>query len=156
MVDEKIELTQGGVYLAKLDSAKHVEIGKIRPVIILTSPIILKVSPKIIFTCPLSSHSYSDYTALHVELPPRDNLQRTSFALIEHSRAISIKRIKMPRLAQLTLNEISAILLHLQRLVGLENGIYRSEPSFLKGRIRISEDFDAPLPDELLDLFEGR
>ncbi len=26
----------------------------------------------------------------------------------------------------------------------------------LKGKIRISEDFDAPLPPEILDAFEGR
>ena len=26
----------------------------------------------------------------------------------------------------------------------------------LKGRIRIADDFDAPLPHDLLDLFEGR
>ena len=26
----------------------------------------------------------------------------------------------------------------------------------MKGRIRIAADFDAPLPDDLLDLFEGR
>jgi prevent-host-death family protein len=26
----------------------------------------------------------------------------------------------------------------------------------LRGRIRMSEDFDAPLPDELLEAFEGR
>lgn len=25
----------------------------------------------------------------------------------------------------------------------------------LKGKVRMSEDFDAPLPDDLLDLFEG-
>ncbi|MEX2556671.1 MAG: type II toxin-antitoxin system Phd/YefM family antitoxin [Actinomycetota bacterium] len=26
----------------------------------------------------------------------------------------------------------------------------------LRGRIRMSQDFDAPLPDEILDAFEGR
>lgn len=26
----------------------------------------------------------------------------------------------------------------------------------LKGKIEIADDFDAPLPDDLLDLFEGR
>lgn len=26
----------------------------------------------------------------------------------------------------------------------------------LKGKIKIADDFDAPLPDELLDLFEGK
>lgn len=30
------------------------------------------------------------------------------------------------------------------------------KPGFLKGKIKIAEDFDAPLPDDLLDLFEGR
>lgn len=30
------------------------------------------------------------------------------------------------------------------------------KPGFLKGKIRISRDFDKPLPDELLDAFEGR
>jgi hypothetical protein len=25
----------------------------------------------------------------------------------------------------------------------------------MKGRIRVHEDFDAPLPDDVLDLFEG-
>ena len=30
------------------------------------------------------------------------------------------------------------------------------KPGFLKGRIKIAADFDAPLPSELLDAFEGR
>ena len=30
------------------------------------------------------------------------------------------------------------------------------KPGFLKGRIRIAADFDASLPSELLDAFEGR
>jgi prevent-host-death family protein len=29
-------------------------------------------------------------------------------------------------------------------------------PGLLKGRIRVGKDFDAPLPDELLELFEGK
>jgi len=30
------------------------------------------------------------------------------------------------------------------------------KPGFLKGKIKIAADFDAPLPGELLDAFEGR
>ena len=30
------------------------------------------------------------------------------------------------------------------------------KPGFLKGRIKIAADFDAPLPDEILESFEGR
>lgn len=29
-------------------------------------------------------------------------------------------------------------------------------PGSMKARIKIADDFDAPLPDDLLDLFEGR
>ena len=29
-------------------------------------------------------------------------------------------------------------------------------PGFLKGRIRIADDFDAPLPADLLEAFEGK
>lgn len=121
MVEEKIKLTQGGVYLAKLDPAKHAEIGKIRPVVILTATIILEVLPNILFVCPLSSYSGSQFNALHIKLPPRDNLQKMSFALIEHCRAISIKRITIPRLAQLTITEMAAILSRVQYLTHLEH-----------------------------------
>lgn len=30
------------------------------------------------------------------------------------------------------------------------------KPGFLKGKIKIADNFDAPLPDELLDAFEGK
>ena len=30
------------------------------------------------------------------------------------------------------------------------------KPDFLKGKIKIAADFDAPLPEHLLDAFEGR
>lgn len=30
------------------------------------------------------------------------------------------------------------------------------KPGLLKGRIRIAKDFDAPLPEDVLDSFEGR
>jgi len=32
----------------------------------------------------------------------------------------------------------------------------RRELGFLRGKIWIADDFDAPLPDDLLDLFEGK
>jgi len=32
----------------------------------------------------------------------------------------------------------------------------RRKPGFLKGKIKISPDFDAPLPDRVIDAFEGK
>ena len=54
MVGQIEILTRGGVYLGKLNPAKHNEIGKVRPVIILNSQLILDSMPPIIFICPLS------------------------------------------------------------------------------------------------------
>ncbi len=118
-MEEKVILTQGGVYLVKLDPEKASDIGKIRPVVILTAQTILDVTPPIIFTCPLSSRSYTEFNSLHVELAPRDNLEVISYALTEHCQSISIKRMIYPRLAQLTKKELFLILDKLQRMVGL-------------------------------------
>ncbi len=39
------------------------------------------------------------------------------------------------------------------RLVPLRDGTGRREPGCLAGRFRVSDDFDAPLPEDLLDAF---
>lgn len=57
-MEEKIILTRGGIYLAKLNPAKLSEVGKVRPVIILNCQKILDSQPPIVFICPLSSKSY--------------------------------------------------------------------------------------------------
>ncbi len=118
MVDEINILSRGGVYLARLDPSKAAEVGKIRPVVILTAQKILSVTPPMVFICPLSSQSQPAFSSLHLQLPPRDNLQTTSFALIEHSRSVTTRRLIYPRLAQLTDSELSLILHRLNRLLG--------------------------------------
>ncbi len=119
MVAEKEILTRGGVYLARLDPVKGAEVGKLRPVAIFTSQAILDINPPTLFICPLSSQSKPEFENLHVKLPSRDNLEVTSYALVEHCRSISLSRIIFPRLAQLTSAETRLILHRLQRLVGL-------------------------------------
>jgi antitoxin (DNA-binding transcriptional repressor) of toxin-antitoxin stability system len=42
------------------------------------------------------------------------------------------------------------------RLMPLVEPARRRRPGLLKGKIKIADDFDAPLPDEMLRLFEGR
>ena len=118
MVEQRT-LTRGGIYLAKPDPAKAAKACKIRPIIILNAQTLLDVEPPTIFICPLSSHSQPAYASLHIEILSRDNLKSKSYALIDHCRSISIRRILHPRLAQLTNAELSLILHKLQRLVGV-------------------------------------
>ena len=42
------------------------------------------------------------------------------------------------------------------RLVPLATPVRRKQLGLLRGKIRVSADFDAPLPDEVLAAFEGR
>ncbi len=120
MAEQEVTLTRGGIYLARLDPAKAAEVGKIRPVIVLTAQTILDVGPPTIFICPLSSQSLPAFKSLHTQLAPRDKLENTSYALTEHCRSISIRRIILPRLAQLTNMEMRMILHKLQRLIGID------------------------------------
>ena len=41
------------------------------------------------------------------------------------------------------------------KLVPLAHGHKKRLPGGWQGKVRIAEDFDAPLPDEILDAFEG-
>ena len=89
MVAQEEILTRGGIYLARLDPTKGAEVGKIRPVVIFTSQALLDIGSPILFACPLSSQSHPTFRSLHVTLPPRDNLEVTSYAI---SRALSLNQ----------------------------------------------------------------
>lgn len=123
MVEIKELLSQGGIYLARLDPSKASEVGKIRPVVILNSQAILDSTPAIVFVCPLSSQSHPKFANLHIELIPRDGLKVTSYALAEHCRAIAITRIICPRIAQTTSQELSTIIHYLNRLIAIDGRI---------------------------------
>lgn len=101
---------RGGVYLAKLNPSKHNEIGKLRPVVVLTSQKILDSKPPLIFICPLSSKSHEDFKYLHSVISTRDKLKNNSFALIEHSKSISYKRLHDTCLSVLTKKELEQII----------------------------------------------
>ena len=42
------------------------------------------------------------------------------------------------------------------RLVPLASPVRRQQLGLLRGKIRVGPDFDAPLPDDVLDAFEGK
>ncbi|NEX15157.1 MAG: type II toxin-antitoxin system PemK/MazF family toxin [Halochromatium sp.] len=108
----------GAVHLARLDPVKGAEVGKCRPVVLLTAQYLLDVDPPVVFICPLSSRSDPAFSAIHLAIPVRDQLQSASYALIEHCRAISRRRILSDRIAQLSGDEIDTILSRLARMLG--------------------------------------
>lgn len=118
MVEKITQLSRGGIYIATLNPTKKNEIGKARPVVILTSQTILNQTPALVFVCPLSSKSFQKYSSLHVKILARDKLEVDSFAVTEHCRSMSINRISHPRVAQLFPNEIDKIIKRIRILIG--------------------------------------
>ena len=106
------------MYLVRLDPVKGAEVGKLRPVVVLTDQTLLDMDPPHVFICPLSGRSNPAYQALHLLLPARDSLKVNSYALVEHCRAISIRRLQSERLAKLEIDELNEIIHRLLRLVG--------------------------------------
>jgi mRNA interferase MazF len=100
---------QGGVYLVRLDPAKGVEIGKLRPVVVLTNPHLLNTKPPLVFVCPLSSQSQPEFSALHIPIAARERLQKDSFALVEHCRSLSASRLQDDLLATLSSVQLNKI-----------------------------------------------
>ena len=110
-------LSKGGVYLAKLNPTKGSELGKLRPVIILTAQVLLTTQPPVVFICPLSSQTSKKYAALHIEIPPRQRLKKMSYALVEHCHSIAIERIIPEPLMQLESAEVNLIIERLNLLI---------------------------------------
>lgn len=117
-MEQAFPLTRGAVHLARLDPAKGAEVGKCRPVVLLTAQHLLDVDPPVLFICPLSSRSDPAFAAIHVSLPPRHQLRRQSYALVEHCRAISGRRVLSEQIAILTDAELEAILGRLEQMLG--------------------------------------
>lgn len=46
--------------------------------------------------------------------------------------------------------------LPIAKLTGISSSRPIRKPGFLKGKIKIASNFDSPLPDDLLDAFEGK
>jgi len=118
MVEEIDCLIRGGVYIARLNPVKYNEIGKPRPVVILNAQNILNINPPNIFVCPLSTKSEEEFESLHFYLKHRDDMQKDSYALVEHCKSISRERIIKSNLCILTTSEIDCILEKLFILLG--------------------------------------
>ncbi len=104
MVGQIEILTRGGVYLGKLNPAKHDEIGKVRPVIILNSQLILDSMPPIIFICPLSSQSQKEFSNLHYELDQCEGKGHLPPLLLKLENLLSFSRTQVGNRLVIILN----------------------------------------------------
>lgn len=108
-------MRQGDIVIARLDPATAAELGKLRPVVILTSDLFLAAQPSVLFVCPLMSRHDPRYGDYLIRIPQRERLQKDSYAAIHQCRSISRQRILANEVAfaRCTPLELANILDHL-------------------------------------------
>jgi len=106
-----MSFVRGDVVLARLNPNRGAEIGKIRPVVVLTQTALIEAGLPVIFIVPLSTQNWPELDAMRVEIQPRENLLKTSYVVLEQARSIDRSRIEakvLTRLNQAELKEIEA------------------------------------------------
>ena len=113
-------LKRGQVIIAKLNPNVGHEIGKIRPVIILTDDLLLSSKIPMVMVTPLSTQYWPELAALRVQISPRERLLKTSYAVIEQTRSIDATRLSVSDvLTELTSTELNQLESQLKYLIGL-------------------------------------
>ena len=106
-----MELRRGDIVAINLYPVKGDEVGKIRPCLIISddeSNAMLKT----IMVMPLSTHLIENMLPYRMRLKQRGNLKQDSDVLINHMRAISIKRVTS-YIDKITENEYQEIIANL-------------------------------------------
>ncbi len=111
---------QGDIVIAKLNPNQGAEIGKLRPVIILTKTRLIQAGLPMIFIVPLSSALWPKMQAFRQEIPARQALETTSYAVIEQARSISRHRLDDEIIGKLTHREIKALLEKLHLIIDVD------------------------------------
>ena len=114
-----MNLQRGDVVVARLNPNQGSEIGKLRPVVILTQTRLIEAGLPVWFMVPLSTQNRIELSALRVEIAPRDQLFKTSYAVIEQARAIDRGRIDMQVLTRLSESELQQITIKLGLMLGI-------------------------------------
>ncbi len=115
---------RGGVYLVQLDPRKGMEVGKLRPYVVVQSDILNEAGMKTVVVVPLSSRFQPETAFLRVQIAAREGLLKPSVALVEHIRGISISRMKPEKLTQLTESEMDLLFQKLDLMMGRTTSLF--------------------------------
>jgi len=115
-----MSFVRGDIVLAHLNPNRGAEIGKVRPVIVLTQTPLIETGLPVLFVVPLSSQNWPELNAMRVEITARERLLKTSYAVLEQARSIDRNRINNTILTRLTQTELRQIEAKLTLMLGFE------------------------------------
>ncbi|MBD3809832.1 MAG: type II toxin-antitoxin system PemK/MazF family toxin [Sulfuricurvum sp.] len=113
-------MKRGEIVLANLNPKKGLEIGKVRPVVIVQSNLLNAVSHPSSIIIPLSTQLIDDAYPLRYRIAARSLLQHDSDAIIDQIRAVDNARITSDILGTLSSEEMVQIDAMIKLVLGLK------------------------------------
>ncbi|AHF01955.1 MazF family transcriptional regulator [Thiomicrospira aerophila AL3] len=113
-----MSFVRADVVLARLNPNQGAEIGKIRPVVVLTATPLIAAGLPVVMVVPLTTQFWPELAALRVEIPPRERLLKTSYVVLEQTRSIDKNRIQSDVITRLTQPELTEIESKLKLMLG--------------------------------------
>jgi mRNA interferase MazF len=115
-----MSFARGDVVLARLNPNHGSEIGKIRPVLILTQTALIEAGLPLIMVAPLTTQFWPELAPLRIQIPPRERLLKISYAVIEQTRSLDRNRLQPEILTRLTAQELQSLEQKLKLLIGFD------------------------------------
>lgn len=100
---------RGEIWLANLNPGRGTEPGKMRPVLIVQSQVLLDAAHPSTLIIPLTTNLLKDAEPLRIRVPAQGKLQKTSDLLIDQLRAIDNKRLVSGPLARCTADVMNLV-----------------------------------------------
>ncbi len=95
-------MRRGEVWVARLNPNQGVEVGKVRPVVVIQADALTEAGIATLLVVPLTSQRRHGAEALRVLIPARDRLLRECWAMAEQPRALDRNRISEAPLIRLS------------------------------------------------------
>ena len=112
-------IRRGDVWVANLNPGRGLEIGKIRPVLVIQEDALTAIGTPMIIVLPLTTQVYPAFRHWRVTVESRDRLLKTCQVVIDQPRALDTTRLGDGPLTTLTDEEMAAVERSLKAVLGL-------------------------------------
>lgn len=112
-------MRRGEVWVAHLNPLRGVEMGKVRPVVIIQANELIAAECPMLVVLPLTTRAYPGLTRFRVALPARDRMLMDSQVVVDQPRSLDRTRLGEGPLTRLTETEMAAVEQSLLGVLGL-------------------------------------
>jgi len=111
-------MRRGEVWLGNLNPNRGVEVGKVRPVLIIQADFLIAQGDPTIVVLPLTTQVRASKEPLHVTIAPRERLQQACQVMPEQPRTLDRRRLIDGPLLRLSGEEMSKVERSLKAVLG--------------------------------------